>query len=69
MMQITVKELDLRGSFRFREEFSAVVRLMQSGLIDVKPVITHTIPLDDAELAFRIANDRGHAMKTRIAFD
>ena len=45
------------------------MRLMQSGLIDVKPVITHTIPLDDAELAFRIANDRGHAMKTRIAFD
>ena len=68
MMQITVKELDLRGSFRFHEEFATAVRLMQSGLIDVKPVITHTIPLDDAELAFRIANDRGQAMKTQIAF-
>ena len=68
MMQLTVKELDLRGSFRFHEEFATAVRLMQSGLIDVKPVITHTIPLDDAELAFRIANDRGQAMKTQIAF-
>ena len=69
MMQVTVKELDLRGSFRFHEEFATAVRLMQSGLVDVKPVITHTIPLDDAELAFRIANDRGQSMKTQIAFD
>ena len=68
MMQITAKELDLRGSFRFHEEFATAVRLMRSGLIDVKPVITHTIPLDDAELAFRIANDRGQAMKIQIAF-
>ena len=68
MMQITVKELDLRGSFRFHEEFSTAVGLMQSGLVDVKPVISHTIPLDDAELAFRIANDRSQSMKTQIAF-
>ena len=69
MMQITVKELDLRGSFRFHEEFATAVKLMQSGLVDVKPVITHTIPLDEAELAFRIANDRSRSMKTQIAFD
>lgn len=66
--QITVKELDLRGSFRFHEEFATAVRLMQSGLIDVKPIITHTIALDDAEQAFRIAGDRGRSMKTQIAF-
>ena len=69
MMQITVKELDLRGSFRFHEEFATAVKLMQSGLVDVKPVITHTIPLDEAELAFRIANDRSRSMKAQIAFD
>ncbi len=68
MMQITVKELDLRGSFRFHEEFGTAVKLMRSGLVDVKPVISHTIPLDDAELAFRIANDRSQSMKTQIAF-
>ena len=67
-MQITVKELDLRGSFRFHEEFAAAVRLMQSGAIDVKAAITHTLPLEEAELAFRIANDRSRAMKTQIAF-
>ena len=69
MMQVTVKELDLRGSFRFHEEFATAVALMQSGLVDVKPVITHSIPLEEAGLAFRIANDRSRSMKTQIAFD
>ncbi|RWI16184.1 L-idonate 5-dehydrogenase [Mesorhizobium sp.] len=69
MMQITAKELELRGSFRFHEEFPVAVRLMQSGLIDVKPLITHTLPLARAEEAFQIASDRGEAMKAQIAFD
>ena len=68
MMQITAKELDLRGSFRFHEEFAMAVRLMQAGLIDVNPLITHTLPLAQAEEAFTIANDRSRAMKTQIAF-
>ncbi len=36
MMAITSKELELRGSFRFHEEFATGVSLMQKGLIDVK---------------------------------
>lgn len=68
MMAITAKELCLKGSFRFHEEFSMAVELMQSELIDVKPLITHTYSLDDAEQAFTIANDRSVAMKTQIAF-
>ena len=68
MMAITSKELDLRGSFRFHEEFAVAVKLMQSGLIDVKPLITHTMPLADAEAAFLTASDRTKAMKAQIAF-
>lgn len=45
MMAITAKELDLRGSFRFHPEFASGVGLMQRGLIDVKPLITQTVPL------------------------
>lgn len=65
---LTAKELDLRGSFRFHEEFATAVALMQKGLIDVLPLITHTMPLSDAESAFQIANDRSRAMKAQIAF-
>lgn len=65
---LTAKELDLRGSFRFHEEFAMAVSLMRDGLINVKPLITHTVPLADAEQAFAIANDRSAAMKAQIAF-
>jgi L-idonate 5-dehydrogenase len=57
MMAITAKELDLRGSFRFHEEFATGVELMRKGLIDVKPFITQTVDLD-----------RSRAMKVQIAF-
>ena len=67
MMLVTSRELDLRGSFRFHEEFATAVHLMQSGLIDVKPLISHTLPLDEAEQAFQIASDRAQAMKAQIA--
>ncbi|MGV1800961.1 L-idonate 5-dehydrogenase [Agrobacterium vitis] len=68
MMAITAKELDLRGSFRFHSEFAVGVELMRKGLIDVKPLITHTVPLENALSAFTIASDRSKAMKAQIAF-
>lgn len=68
MMAITAKELDLRGSFRFHTEFATGVALMRAGLIDVKPLITHTVPLASAEDAFRVASDRSQAMKAQISF-
>ena len=68
MMQITGKELELRGSFRFHEEFFLAVELMSKGLIDVKPLITHTLGIDDAIEAFELAGDRSQVMKAQIAF-
>ena len=68
MMLITSRELDLRGSFRFHEEFATAVQLMQASMADVKPLISHTLPLDEAEQAFQIASDRAQAMKAQIAF-
>lgn len=65
---LTGKELDLRGSFRFHEEFPVAVKLMQLGSIDVKPLISHSIPLDDALEAFEIASDRNKSMKAQIQF-
>ncbi|WP_282061721.1 L-idonate 5-dehydrogenase [Roseobacter litoralis] len=65
---LTAKELQLRGSFRFHEEFFTGVTLMQKGLIDVKPLITQTLPLADAIAAFDLASDRTQAMKAQISF-
>lgn len=68
MLMLTAKELDLRGSFRFHEEFAMAVELMQSGQIDVKPLISHTFGIEDAVEAFEVATDRGQSMKTQIQF-
>ena len=68
MMAITAKELELRGSFRFHAEYAIGVGLMQKGLIDVKPLITQSLGLDQAEEAFKLASDRTQAMKAQIVF-
>ena len=65
---LTAKELQLRGSFRFHGEFFTGVEMMRKRLIDVKPLITQTVPLDAAEEGFRIASDRSRAMKAQIDF-
>ncbi len=68
MMAITAKELNLSGSFRFHEEFGIGVDFMRKGLINVKPLITHQVALDDVEKGFALANDRTQAMKVQIEF-
>ncbi len=66
--QVTFKELELRGTFRFHEEFALALEFMGKGLIDVKPLITATAPLDKARDAFELAGDRSQSMKVQIAF-
>jgi L-idonate 5-dehydrogenase len=66
---LTAKELQLRGSFRFHKEFFTGVELMRKGLIDVKPLITQTVALEDAAEGFRLASDRNQSMKTQISFE
>ena len=42
---------------------------MKKGIIDVKPFITHTFKLDQAEEAFKMAlNPLEKTMKTQIKF-
>ncbi len=68
MMAITAKELVLRGSFRFHSEFHTGINLLRKNLIDVTPLITHTVGIDDAIEGFELASDRGRSVKTQIAF-
>jgi NADPH2:quinone reductase len=68
MQAVTVKELTLRGTFRFHAEFATAVTLMRKRLIEVAPLITQTLPLAEAVAAFETALDRSRAMKVQIAF-
>ncbi len=68
MNLIVTKELQVRGSFRFDEEFRLAVDLMGKGLIDVKPLLTETIPFEQASHAFSLASDRSQAVKVQLSF-
>jgi L-idonate 5-dehydrogenase len=65
---IVTKELQLRGTFRFDEEFRLAVDLMGEGAVDVKPLLTETLPFERATEAFELASDRSRAMKVQLAF-
>ncbi|RQH15916.1 L-idonate 5-dehydrogenase [Bradyrhizobium sp. RP6] len=65
---IVAKELQLRGTFRFDPEFELAVRLMGEGLIDVRPLITATMPFENAVTAFELASDRSQSMKVQLTF-
>ena len=65
---IVAKEIQLRGTFRFHEEFALAVELMGKGLIDVKPLVTATLPFERATEAFELAGDRSKSMKVQLAF-
>lgn len=65
---MTAKELQLRGSFRFHEEFFTAVKMMQRGRLDVKPLITHSFSITEAIPAFEMAADRSQAIKAQITF-
>ena len=45
---IVAKEFDLRGAFRFHEEFGVAVELINKGLVDLKPLISATLSYRDA---------------------
>jgi L-idonate 5-dehydrogenase len=66
---IVAKEFDLRGAFRFHEEFAVAVELLNKGLVDIKPLISATLPYRDAGRAFKLAADRSQAMKVLLSFE
>jgi L-iditol 2-dehydrogenase len=51
------------------ESFRYAVRLITDGAIDVTPLLTHTLPIENIDEAFRIARDRtDNALKVTIKF-
>src|SRR5690242_10584884 len=68
MNVVVAKEIELRGTFRFHEEFALAVALIGGGLVDVMPLLTATVPLAQANDAFALAADRSKAMKVQLAF-
>jgi len=65
---VVSKEIDMRGSFRFHEEFALAVDLINNARVDVKPILTDVLPLNRAIEAFELASDKTRSMKVQIHF-
>lgn len=58
MVELSVKELDLKGIFRYVYTYPAAINLLASGAVDLDPMITHHFPLDEMLTGFEYA-ERG----------
>jgi len=53
---IVAKEIELRGTFRFHEEFGLAVTLIGKGLVDVKPLISAHLAVHQGDGGLRIGD-------------
>ncbi len=65
---IVGKEIRIIGAFRFHQEYALAARLIKEGRINVKPIITATLPFERAVEAFEMAADRRSQMKVQLTF-
>ena len=66
--QVITRELTVAGSFRFHGEMQPVVDALTDGSLQVRPVASHSFPLDRAAEAFAVAADAAASGKVLITF-
>jgi L-idonate 5-dehydrogenase len=60
--------IEMKGTFRFHEEFGVAVDLINRRRVDLSPLLSGIYPLNDAVAAFEAAGDRSKSMKIQLAF-
>jgi threonine dehydrogenase-like Zn-dependent dehydrogenase len=75
MFSLVTKEVRLTGAWGYgywthMKEFEVSLRLLESGKIEAKSLITHKYPLEKASEAFEVALDKttSHSIKVLITF-
>ena len=63
----TKKEIDIRGARTSAGEFEEAIELITSGKVDVKKILTKTVPMDEApETIIDIEKNPGNYMKVVV---
>jgi L-idonate 5-dehydrogenase len=65
---VVAKEIEMKGTFRFHEEFGLAVDLINARRVDLRPLLSGVFSLDDAVAAFEAAGDRSRSMKVQLSF-
>lgn len=65
---LLVKEVQLRGSFRFTDEFTTAVRWLELGKINPLPLLSAEMDMFDATAALELASNKERAAKVQLVF-
>jgi L-iditol 2-dehydrogenase len=56
-MRLSTQEIDLQFQYRYSNTWPRAIRLVQSGVLDMKRLVTHRFSLEDAVSAFNTSAD------------
>ncbi len=65
--RLVEKELTVRGSFAYRDEFPEVIAELERGGIDANALISHTFPLERIQEAFATQLDAAKSVKVTVS--
>jgi L-iditol 2-dehydrogenase len=66
-MRLSTREVDLKFQYRYSNTWPRAIRLLSSGLVDLKKLVTHRFKLEEAIEAFKVAADpKTGAIKVQI---
>lgn len=67
-MRLSTREVDLKFQYRYCNTWPKAIRLVASGVLaDIRKLVTHRLPLEEAMEAFKIAADpKSGAIKVQI---
>lgn len=66
---LLMKELAIKGSIGYPQEFPAVIRLLSDPALDVSPIVSHRFDFADFHEAWRTACDASRSAKVMVSFD
>ncbi|XP_049573888.1 sorbitol dehydrogenase [Syngnathus scovelli] len=68
LLNAAVREVDIRGVFRYCNTWPMAIAMLASGKVNVKPLVTHRFPLEQAIQAFEITR-QGLGIKVMLKCD
>ncbi|XP_076012028.1 sorbitol dehydrogenase [Genypterus blacodes] len=68
LVNATIKEVDIRGVFRYCNTWPMAIAMLASGKVNVKPLVTHRFSLEQAVQAFETTH-QGAGIKVMLKCD